>query len=107
MKKIKHIHSYDSLQAELSRLEREAKMIEEKLDNNFEHLQENFSSMAMNSFFHRKANWQDARENGSFFKNEKLNTMVNKFTDRVVERAAEGLEKITEKLFQKKKHGAD
>jgi len=103
----KNIYSYDSLQGEISRLEREAKGIEEKLDHNFVHLQENFTSMTMNSFFQHKPNGQETKGNGAFFKNEKLNSVISKFSDHVAERAAEGLEKIVDRLFQKKKHEPD
>ena len=85
-------------------MESEAKRIEEKLDENFEYLHENFASLAMNSFFHRKTNTAETKENGSFFKNENFKNVVNKFTEQVAERAAEGLEKIVDKIFQKKKH---
>jgi|SRR6266496_4584204 len=105
MKKVKNIRNLDSLEREIYRLKLETKNTEEKLDHNLEHLQENFSSMAMNSLFCKKKNKEEEKENhlGSFLKNEKLNIVVNKITDRIADRAAEGIDKLIDKIFHKKK----
>src|SRR6185503_2802722 len=106
MKKAKNIHSLDSLEREIYRLKLEAKSIEEKLDHNFEHLQENFSSITMNSFCSKKKNKENEKDGlfGSFLKSEKLNTVADKITDHVANRAAEGIDKLIDKIFHKKKH---
>jgi hypothetical protein len=102
MKKVKNIHNLDSLEREIYRLKLETKNIEEKLDHNLEHLHENFSSMAMNSFFRKNKNEEKDNIFGSFLKNEKLNTFVNKITDHITERAEEGIDKLIDKIFHKK-----
>jgi hypothetical protein len=106
MKKAMNIHNLDSLEREIYRLKLEAKNIEEKLDQNLEHLHGNFSSIAMNSFFHEKKNKEEEKDYifGSFLKNEKLNAFVNKITDHITERAEEGIDKLIDKIFHKKKH---
>ncbi len=55
MKKAKNIHNLDTLEKEIYRLRLSAKNIEEKLDNNFEHPQQNYSSMFMNFFFAKRS----------------------------------------------------
>ena len=104
--KAKNIHNLDSLEKEIYRLQLEAKHIGEKLDDNIEHLQENFSSIAMNSITCSKK--KKSNENGSafgdFLNNDKLNSVVGRVTDRIVERAADGIDKLVDKIFSKKKH---
>jgi len=103
MKKAKNIHSLDSLEREIYRLKLEAKSIEDKMDHNFEHLQENFSSMTMNSFCSKRKNKEDGKDSlfGSFLKNEKLNSVADKITDHIANRAADGIDKLIDKLFHK------
>ena len=105
MKKAKNIHNLESLEREIYRLKQEAKSIEEKLDHNFEHLQENFSSITMNSFCSKKKNNENGKAGlfASFLKDEKLNTVADKIKDHVASRAAEGIDKFIDKIFHKKK----
>jgi len=104
--KAKNIHNLDSLEKEIYRLQLEAKHIGERLDDNIEHLEENFSSIAMNSIGCNKKS--KSGENGNpfteFFNNDKLNSVVSRVTDRIVERAAAGIDKLVDKIFSKKKH---
>jgi len=106
MKKAKNIHSLDSLEREIYRLKLEAKDLEDKMDYNFEQLQENFTSMAMNSLCGKKKNKEDGKDDlfGSFLKNEQLNAVADKITDHIGNRAADGIDKLIDKLFHKKKH---
>ncbi len=106
MAKAQNIHNLDSLEKEIYRLKLEVKKIEVKLDENLDHVQENFTSMVWSSFFHNKKDKNSGSDNvfESFLKNEKLNTVVNKVTDRIADRAAEGMEKLIDRIFNKKKH---
>jgi hypothetical protein len=109
MKKAKDIHNLDSLEREIYRLKLEAKSIKEKMDHNLEQLQDDFSSMAMNSFFCRRKNRGEDNENffESILKNEKLNKVVDKVTDHIANRAAESIDELIDKIFHKKKHRAN
>ncbi|MFI5129146.1 MAG: hypothetical protein ACHQFX_04115 [Chitinophagales bacterium] len=106
MKKAKNIHSLDSLEREIYRLKLEVKSIEDRMDYNFEHLKENFSSMTMNSFSTKRKNKEDGKDSlfGSFLKNEKLNSFADKITHHIASRAADGIDKLIDKMFHKKKH---
>jgi hypothetical protein len=105
MKKIKNIHNLNSLKREIYRLQGEAKNIEEKLDRNFERLEENFPSMVMNSFFHKKRNKEDEKDSyfSSFLKNERINAVVNKITGHITDGAEKKIDELMNKIFNKKK----
>lgn len=107
--KVKNIHNLDSLECEIYRLQLEAKRIEEKLDHNLEHLHENFSSMAMNSFFCHKRNKISEKDSliSEVLDNEKLNSVLGKVTDRMAERAAAGIDRLVDKIFSRKKHASE
>jgi len=106
MEKSKDIHNLDSLEKEIYRLKLEAKIIEEKLDHNLEHLQVNFPSMAMNSFFSQRKKKGEENDGlfGSFLKNEGLNSVADKITAHIASRAADSIDKLIDKLFHNKKH---
>ena len=106
MKKAKNIHGLDSLEREIYRLKLEARRIEDKMDHNLEHLQENFTSMTMKSFCSKRTNKEEGKESlfGSFLKSERLNSVADKITDHIAGRAANGIDKVLDKLFHKKKH---
>lgn len=102
--KPRKIHNCNSLEKELYRLELESKKLEEKLEGNIEYLQKNYTSMFMNSIS-CKSNRHEEHKNGffdSFFKNDSFNATVNKITDHIANRAAEGIEDLLDKIFHKK-----
>jgi hypothetical protein len=107
MKKEKNIRNLDSLDRELYRLKLEAKNLEEKLDHNLDHLQENYFSMTMNSVFCRHEN----KNNGdygfwkSFVKNEGFNGAVNTIASNVASKAAEGLTDWMAKFLKRRANG--
>ena len=108
MKKERNIHNLDSLEKEIHLLQLEAKQIAEKLDHNFDHLHENLVSMAMNSFFCSKKSKSHDKENlfTELLNNDKMNSVIGKVTDRMAERAANGIDKLVDKVFSKKKQAS-
>jgi hypothetical protein len=105
MKKAKNIHNFDTLEREIYRLKLEAKNIEEKLDRNLDHLQENYFSMTMNSVFGKSRQHDETRGGffDSFFKNESFNAAINRMTGIIADKAAAGIEILIDKLFHKNK----
>ncbi|MEI9908206.1 MAG: hypothetical protein WDO71_00135 [Bacteroidota bacterium] len=105
MKKAKNIHSIDSLEREIYRLQVEAKSIEEKLDGSIDYLQRNYSAMFVNSIFAMRKDKEEGKSGffDSFFKNEHFNAAVNKITDRIADRAGEGIDTLIDKIFHKRK----
>ena len=102
MKKAKNISNLDSLQREIYRLKLEAKNMELKLDQQAEYLRHNFSTLIANSFC--STDKTETRDNGRFhtFKNEKINSFFSKVSDRIADRAIDGLEKFFDRVFHKK-----
>jgi hypothetical protein len=104
MKRSANIHNLSTLKMEIYRLELEAKRLEDKLDDNLEHLRKNYFSMSMNSIFDRgpssegKSGFFDA-----FFKNESFRSAVNKATDHIASQAAERIEDLVDKIVNKQK----
>ncbi|SRR6266496_3104558 len=99
-----NIHDLDTLEKEIYRLKLKAKNIEIILDDNFEKLRHNYSSMFMNSFFQKTKN-EKTNGNGFFesiFNNETVNAGVNKITDHISDKAIEGIGRLIDKVFKKK-----
>jgi hypothetical protein len=89
---------------EIYRLQLEAKRLEDKLDDNLEHLQKNYFSMTMNSFFNKEDRHQE--KSGffdSFFKSENFQSAVHKATDHIASHAAEKIEDLVDKILNKRK----
>lgn len=105
MKKAKNIHNLDSLEREIYRLQLEAKNMERQFDRNFEHVQQHYSSMFMNSFFRRRKEEGEAKSSffASFFQNENIHAAVTKITDRIADKAAEAIDALMNKFFHKDK----
>lgn len=106
MKKTKSIHNLDTLEREINRLKSEAKNIEEKLDRNLDHFQQNYWSMTMNSFFCKDENKTNGEYSFSknFFKHEGFNAAVNTIAENIADKATEGLQSWMHKLFGRSKH---
>jgi hypothetical protein len=106
MKKTKNIHNLDTLEREIYRLKSEAKDIEEKLDRNLDHFQENYWSMTMNSFFCKDENKTNGEHSfgKNLFKHEGFNAVVNTIAENIADKATEGLHSWMNNLFGRNKH---
>lgn len=102
MGKKQSIHSLDSLEKEIYRLQLEAIEKEKQLSGNMEYLHDNASTILFNTFFRKKSN-REQKMNGSFFRNEKFIYILNKFADRLTDRAADGIASLFEQIFTKHK----
>lgn len=105
MKKKSRIHNLDSLEKEIYRLQLEAKELEEKLQKGGEHLQANYASMFMNSFFRKKK--RNAEERHRFFdflfKNEHFTSVLSRIGEKVSDHSADRLINLIDRLFSRKK----
>ncbi|MBI2730366.1 MAG: hypothetical protein HYX40_06395 [Sphingobacteriales bacterium] len=98
------IHNLDNLEKEIYRLKLHSKKLEDKMDDNFNYLKENYSRMARNSFFGKKEGVKDtlgAGISGAFFRNEKLQQAIDKIVTHLVEKATDGLDTLLDKLFKR------
>jgi len=97
------IHDVESLNRAIAELELKKKALEEKLEENGRHLQENFTSMAFKSAI-PKTNFDTGpiAAATSFFKSDKLKDGFNTLVSSVTEMASEGIETIVSKLKGRK-----
>lgn len=103
--KSSRIHNLDSLEKEIYRLKLHSRKLEDKMDENFTHLKENYGRMARNSVFGKKdGSMKDALGagiSGAFFRNERLQQAIDKIVGHLVEKATEGIDALIDKLFKK------
>jgi len=106
----KKIKTVAGLDAEILRLKLRAFELEEKLEDNVDHLKDNYGSMAFNSVFKRKNSSFGASANGNHFwsafttrvlDNEKLQANIGSTVERFVERLSEGVENLFGRIFKK------
>lgn len=102
MKRATHsIKNISELDKEIYRLQLQAKNLEDKMDDQLTYLQQHYPGMIMNSVLPNKENITQ-RLTGSLLNNQKVQTVLEKLTDHLADKAAEGLDKLVDKLFHKK-----
>ena len=102
MNKAKNIRNLESLEREIYRLGLETGKMEIEMEKRFEYLQDNFSSILMNSFFRKRSK---DKENGqsSFWKSDKVNFIFEKVSDHVADRVAGVVNNLFDRFFHKQK----
>ncbi|MBS1573832.1 MAG: hypothetical protein JST09_00895 [Bacteroidetes bacterium] len=106
----KKINSIESIDNEILRLQSKAKELESRLDNSLDFLQDNYSSMIMNSVFSKAGSLLPAGIKGGIagtilsfiLGNEKLVEAFSRVTNHLVEKAADGIDKLADKIVKKK-----
>ena len=92
------------LDKEILRLRFQARVLEKKLDEKFDHLQDNYSSMIVKSFL--PAITQKSGLAGSIlqfvFQNSRLQDSLGKLAERLFNKVSDGVEFIAEKLDSQK-----
>jgi hypothetical protein len=102
-RKIKNI---ESLNEEIARLQAKAKGLEGDLNENLDYLQDNYSSLIMNSVF-RGAGEMNMKSSvagtvaGLVLGNERIQAILSKLTTQLLDKAADGLEKLADKFAKK------
>lgn len=101
--KIKNI---ESLNEEINRLQAKARGLEEGLNENLDYLQENYSSLIMNSVFHGAGNMNMKNSvagtvAGLILGNERIQAILSKLATHLLDKAADGLEKVADKFAKK------
>ncbi len=101
------INSIEKLDREISRLQAKAKDLEGRLDESFDYLQDNYSSMIMNSVLHHAAGGLKNGIAGTILNfilnNEKLANALSKVINDLADKAATGIDRLAEKMRRKKK----
>ncbi|HVT86602.1 MAG TPA: hypothetical protein VHD35_15465 [Chitinophagaceae bacterium] len=102
------IKNLDTLEKEIYRLRLEAKNYESKLEDNLDHLQKNYASMAINSVFSRSSEKESGKEKikekifSSIWDNEKIRNGIDKIIGHLADRASEGIENLIDKILHRK-----
>lgn len=106
----KKLNSTESLDQEIIRLQARAKELETQLDDSLDYLQDNYSSMIMNSVFSKAGGLLPGGIKGGvagtilsfILGNEKLVEAISRVTNHLVEKAADGIDKLADKIVKKK-----
>jgi predicted PurR-regulated permease PerM len=106
----KKINSIETLDQEITRLQSRAKDLEGELDNSLDYLQDNYSSMIMNSVFSKAASGISGGIKGGIIStilsfilgNEKLVEAFSRVTNHLVDKAADGIDRLADKIVNKK-----
>ena len=100
------ITTIESLDREISHLQSKAKQLEGKLDESLDYLQDNYSSMIMNSVLGKSASGLKSGVTGTILSvllsNEKLTAAFSKIINDLLDRAASGIDRLAEKMTGKK-----
>lgn len=99
------IKNLDSLEKEIYRLQLEARNTAGKLEKNFDHFQQHYGSMTMNSFFSGASKGKEKIKEklfSSVWENEKVQNGVNKIIDHLADKAAEGISNLVDKILHRK-----
>jgi hypothetical protein len=100
-----YIKDIDSLEREIYMLKREAKQLEHQLDENLDYLQQNYGRLTMNSVFSRARTGRELlseKLTESIWSNEKFQYALNKVVNYFVDKTADGVEIMVDKIFTKK-----
>lgn len=100
------IDSIESLDKEILRLQAKAKGLEQQLDTSLDYLQDNYSSMIMNSVFSPVAAGIKGGVWGAIFSfflgNEKLMEALSKMADHLLKKLTGTIEKLADRWARKK-----
>jgi len=105
----KRITSIATLDLEIAHLQSKAKDLETQLDNSLDYLQDNYSSMIMNSVFSKAAGGIAGGIKGGIagtilsfiFGNEKLVEAFSRIANYLVDKVAAGIDKLADVIVKK------
>ena len=100
----KNIRNLASLEKEIQRLRGEAKSMEKEMDDNMSYLQQNYSSMLMNSVLPETAGYKGIPGTliHLILQHEKLRDAIARLAEHLLDKVSDGLEFVTEKIFTRK-----
>jgi len=102
---LRNYHNLDTLEKEIYRLQLKAKNTKDKLNDNFDYLQDHYTSMTMNSVFNRSSSRKEKMKEkiiSFIWENEKIQDGLDQIIDRLTDKTSEGIESLLNKIFHKK-----
>jgi hypothetical protein len=102
--KAKKFENLQSLDREIRRLKLKAKQMENDFDDNFDHLQENYLPMVLNSVLPEKIRYKGipATIISLFLEHDRFRNTVIKLAEEVIDRVSDGIDYLSEKLKRNK-----
>ena len=100
----KGARSMAALEQDIRQLRRKAKQLEERMDENFTHLQQHSGSMFVKSLLPRKIEGETMtgiRLVDTFLQNERLQKVLLRLADRIASRLGDGLNWLVDRVFKK------
>ena len=100
----KKLRDLASLEKEIQRLRLEARSMEKEMDDNLNYLQENYSSMVMNSVLPDTGGYKGIPGTiiHLILQHQKLREAISRLAEHLLDKVSDGLELITSKIFNKK-----
>ncbi|HMO33721.1 MAG TPA: hypothetical protein PKE63_12775 [Lacibacter sp.] len=104
----KPVNTITALEKEIYRLRLEARRLQDRLEDQADHLRQNFGGMTYNSIFHRTyqsgTEMLGAKLTERIWNNEKLQDGLGKIMDHFLDKAAESIERFADKVKEKKEN---
>ena len=100
----KKFSNLQSLEKEIRRLKQHAKQMEDRFDDNFSHLQENYLPMVLNSILPEKTTYKGipATIISLFLEHDRFRNTVIKLAEQLIDKISDGIDYVSEKLTRKK-----
>jgi ribonucleotide reductase beta subunit family protein with ferritin-like domain len=102
------IHTLDQLEKDIYRLRLEAKNMESQINDNLHYLQKHYTAMAVASFIssfsmkEKRGESSDDHLFSNIFKMEAIDRLTSRMADRLIDKAAEGIENLVGGILHKK-----
>jgi hypothetical protein len=97
----KNIKNMQTLDKEIQRLRRDARLLERKFDDNFTYLQENYQSLLMNSIIPEKAAYKSIPASliQLLLQHERLRKALINLAENLIDKVADGIDLLINKCF--------
>src|SRR4051812_48702540 len=92
----------DTLEADIRRLKKKSRVLEQQLDDNFTYLQQHSGTLFVRSLLPRKIEGKSVTGNSMldpFLQNERLQKVLAKLADILAERLGDGLNWVITRVF--------
>lgn len=100
----KKSYTLDSLDKEIRRLQKKARVLEAQIDDNFTYFQHHSGSMFVRSLLPRQLEGEAVTGNrvvDTFLQNERLQRILIRLADRLAEKLGDGLNWLVDRVFRK------
>ena len=94
----------DNLEGDIRRLRKKARLLEQKLDDNFTYFQQHSGTLFVRSLLPRKVEGESVTGNpvlDPFLQNERLQKVLAKLADMLAEKLGDGLNWVITRVFKK------